>query len=94
MTKLKTILPKQNLLKLYHVLVHSNLTYGIAIRGSSSHLQKLQILQNKAVKALCNALYGNSAKPLYTKQSILQIQDIHKYEIVQLQQNINSNPIF
>ena len=42
-TKLKTILPKQNLLQLYYTLVHSHLTYGISIWGSRypSHLQKL-----------------------------------------------------
>ena len=59
LTKLKTILPKQNLLQLYHTLVHSNLTCGVSIWGSiySSYLQKLQKLQNKALKAICNAPY-------------------------------------
>ena len=44
LTKLKTILPNQNLLQLYYTLVHSHLTYEISIWGSTypSHLQKLQ----------------------------------------------------
>ena len=51
LTKLKTILPKQNLLQLYHTFVHSHLTYGISIWGSTylSYLQKLQKVQNKAL---------------------------------------------
>ena len=58
-TKLKTILSKQNLFQLYYTLVHSHLTYGITISSSiyPSHLQKLQVLQNKAAEAICNAPY-------------------------------------
>ena len=91
LTKLKTILSKQNLLQLYYTLVHSHLTYGISIWGSKypTHLQKLQKLQNKALKAICNAPYRSPAKPLYTKLNILQIQDVYKHEITKFMFNFN-----
>ena len=91
LTKLKIILPKQNLLQLYYTLVHSHLTYGISVWGSiyPSHLQKLRKLQNKALKAICNAPYQTPAKPLYTQLNILQIQDVYKHKIAKCMFNCN-----
>ena len=59
LTKLKSFIPQQTLLQLYHSLVHSHLTYGITIWGSTHtmYLQKLQNLQNRALKVACNAFF-------------------------------------
>ena len=91
LTKLKTIIHKQNLLQLYYTLVHSHLTYEISIWGSTypSHLQNLQKLQNKALKAICNAPCRSPAKPLYTQLNIFQIQDVYKHEISKFMFNCN-----
>ena len=91
LTKLKTILPKQNLLQLYYALVHSHLTYGISIWGSTypSYLQKLRKLQKKALKAICNVPYRSPAKPLYTQLNILQIQNVYKHENAKFMFNCN-----
>ena len=91
LTKLKTILPKQNLLQLYYTLVHSHLTYRISIWGSTypSYLHKLQKLQNKALKAIFNAPYRSPAKPLYTQLNILQIRNVYKHEIAKFMFNCN-----
>ena len=73
MTKLKRILPEQNLLQLYYTFVQSHLTYVITIWGSTcpSHLQKLQIVQNRAVKVICNAPYQSSADKLIAYNFII-----------------------
>ena len=67
------------------------MTYGISIWDSTypSHLQKLQKLQNKALKAICNAPYRSPAKPFYTQLNILQIQDVYKHEIAKFMFNCN-----
>ena len=89
LTKLKSFIPQQTLLQLYHSLVHSHLTYGITIWGSThtTYLQKLQNLQNRALKVVCNVPFLSSAKPLYKKLNILTIHDTFKHEVAKLVNN-------
>ena len=49
--------------------------YGIITWGStfSTHLHRIQILQNKAVRAVVGAHYHDSAKPILANLQILQI---------------------
>ena len=56
--KLETIILKQNLLQQYYTLaIHLNLWNHYMGLNISNLLQKLEILQNTAVKTICNALY-------------------------------------
>ena len=68
--------------------------YGIITWGStfSTHLHRLQILQNKAVRAVVGAHYHDSAKPILTN---LQIDDLFEFElaIFVFKWNRNSVPI-
>ena len=91
LTKLKSFVPQQTLLQLYHSLVHSHLTYGITIWGSTrtTYLQKLQNLQNRALKVVCNVPFRSSAKPLYKKLNILTIHDTFKHEVAKFVYNCN-----
>ena len=52
LNKLKCYFPKKILFKLYHALIYPHLLYAISIWGSTykSHLHKISILQNKAVR--------------------------------------------
>ena len=71
--------------------------YGIITWGStfSTHLHRLQILQNKAVRAVVGAHYYDSAKPIFANLQILQIDDLFKFEIAifAFKWNRNSVPI-
>ena len=69
LTKLKSFIPQQTLLQLYHSLVHSHLTYGITIWGSTH----TTYLQKRALKVVCNVPFLSSAKPLYKKLNIMTI---------------------
>ena len=91
LTKLRFFLPQETLLQLYHSLVHSQLTYGIIVWGSThtTYLQKLQVLQNKALKVVCNVSFLNSAKLLYKKLNILTIRNTYKHEVAKFVYNCN-----
>ena len=91
LSKLKSFIPLQTLLQLYHSLVHSHLTYGITIWGltHTTYLQKLQNLQNRALKVVCNVPFLNSSKPLYKKLNIMTIHDTFKHEVAKFVHNCN-----
>ena len=91
LTKLKSFIPQQTLLQLYHSLVDSHLTYGFTIWSSThtTYLQKLQNLQNKALKVVCNVPFLSSAKPLYKKLNIMMIHDTYRHEVAKFVHNCN-----
>ena len=78
-------------------LIHPLLLYGIITWGStfSTHLHRLQIFQNKAVRAVVGAHYHDSAKPILANLEIFQIDDLFKFEIAifVFKWNRNSVPI-
>ena len=83
---------------LFFALIHPLLLYGIITWDStfSTHLHRLQILQNKAVRAVVVAHYHDSAKPILANLPILQIDDLFKFEIAifVFKWNRNSAPIY
>ena len=78
---------------IYFSVVYSHLYYGIQAWGSAdpTTLNKLVILQNKAVRILSGVqyfqIYGQepgplpSSEPLYKKLEILKIHDIYEFSI-------------
>ena len=91
--KLKPFL-KDNLIRtIYFSVVYSHLYYGIQAWGSADPtiMNKLEILQNKAVRILSGKqyfqIYGQepgplpSSEPLYKKLEILKIKDIFELSI-------------
>ncbi len=82
----KHILTQKHLRTLYYSLVHPHLNYGTLIWGSAAktHVRKIEIMQNKAVRAITNSAYNASTKPLYTKLKILPLNSIYKHQIGKL----------
>ena len=78
---------------IYYSLVYSHLSYGIEVWGSASksNLNKLNILQHKAVRIISGVqyfqVYGQepgplpSSEPLYKNLEILKLDDIFKLNI-------------
>ena len=56
LSRLRYFFPTSTLLLLYYALVHPHLVYGLPLWGCTfpSYLQKLQILQNKALRLVSN----------------------------------------
>ena len=69
LSKLRLFLPQNALLKIHYALIHSQLTYGFIIWGSTfpSYLNKLQSLQNKAVKMIVDGSSPDNPTKLFNK---------------------------
>ena len=82
-SKLRHFLPTNALLNVHYAFIHPHLLYGLPIWGSSfpSHLKKLTVLQNKAIKLIGGGLPRDRATPFYYKLNILKLSDLFKLEI-------------
>ena len=79
----KKCLTTSNLKMLYYSLIHPYLTYGILLWGSAykTNLQKLIILQKKAVRCVTKSGYNDHTPPLFKKLLIAYLKDIYKIEL-------------
>ena len=93
--KLNKLLPQNALLTLYYSLVHPHLTYGILIWGSTykSHLQVLQLSQNKAMRALFEQQLSDRITPVYRKAQILKINDLYKLEVAKFMHQLSNKSL-
>ena len=68
-------------LTIYYSLIYSYLHYCCIIWGNACHsiIKPLQILQNRAVRLLSNKGYRDTATPLYSKLSIIKIENLAEY---------------
>ena len=73
MSKIRHYLPKTVLLNLYFALIHSQLLYGIAVWGSTYQtlINKLQVLQNKAMKMIEGRDWNSKVSDINLKHKIL-----------------------
>ena len=85
-SKLRLIFPQNALLKMYYALIHSQLTYGLIIWDSTfpSYLNKLQSLQNKAVKMIGGGSSPDNPTKFFNKFSILKLNDLFKLEVAKI----------
>ena len=86
LNKLKYFLPSSALLKLYYALIHSHFNYGLAVWGSTypTYLNKLKLLQNKAIRIVTFSHMSTSSKPLYIKSNILPLPKLFKFEVAKI----------
>ena len=82
LTKLKHCLPKSALIALYYGIVFLHPLYGIIIRGSTypTYLNKLQTIQNKAIRAISGSGWHVHVTLLYYEHKILKVNAIYKIE--------------
>ena len=81
---------------IYYACIYSKIKYGIEIYGSASktRLQKLQTLQNKLLRVLCNKDRMYNTNELYTELNLLEVHDIFKVSILSFVHNcVNGKPI-
>ena len=92
LSKLRYFFPSSTLL-LYHALVLLHLLYGLPIWGSTyeSYINKLQVLQNKAIRIITNSHWQSPITPQYRKLKVLKIADLYTYEIAKLMHQHSKN---
>ena len=78
-SRLKSTLPKDTLLKLYYALFQSHLLYGMTVWGTTypSYLKPLNILQNKTMRNIGGGTTYENPNAYYIKLGILKLQDLY-----------------
>src|SRR5271163_3285410 len=81
--RVRNILPQNALLMLYNTMVYPYLTYCNIVWGtaSASTLQRLVVLQNRAVRLVTRSTFRSSCHPLFVCLNILKLSDINKFQI-------------
>ena len=81
--KVSCFVPPYIIKTLYDSLIHSRLSYCNIIWGNtySSYLNRLHLLQKKAVRILSHSDYLAPSKPLFFIHRILNIFDIYKIHV-------------
>ena len=83
-------LPFNTLITLYHALVHSQLLYALPIWASTykTYLNKLEKLQNKALRIIFKTPLHDPITPLYRHSGILKLNDLFDFEVAKLMHQI------
>ena len=79
--RVKHILPLNALKSLYFALIQSRLQYCIAVWGNSNNVQKLQLIQKRAIRIINNKNCRHHTDPLFKANQILKITDMYKYHV-------------
>ena len=82
--KVKNILDVNTMKTLYYSFFYSHIHYGILLWGTSTYknnIDRIRILQKKAVRHVINAKYNEHSAPLFQKLSILNIDDLIESEL-------------
>ena len=83
MNKLKYCIPSRILHTLYCSLILPYLSYGIIIWGDTckTYLSKLEKLQKWAIRTISKAHYRSHTQPLFAKNKILKVSDMHSLDL-------------
>ena len=80
---IKNTLPTKYLRTLYQTLIQPHIEYGIIIWGATheSYINKLNVLQKKAIRIISNAKYNEHTSPLFKKLKLLKLNDIYELHL-------------
>ena len=72
----KYTLPAHALQSLYYSLIHCHMIYGLLAWGRARSVNKIFLLQARAVRTICKQKYRGHADPLFKKLNILKLNYI------------------
>ena len=78
LSKLKNLLPTHTKLILYNSLFRSHAEFGLCSWSSSKSkdIERICVLQKRAVKYMDNAKYSDHTGPIFKKHNILKFQNL------------------
>ena len=79
--KAKYYLPSKSLLTLYYALIYPYLTYCNLIWAYVTNLQRIYLLQKRAVRAISKADFRASSKPLFANLKNLDVFSIYSLQV-------------
>jgi hypothetical protein len=91
--KLRNVLPPSVRKIIYFSLIHSHISYACEIWGHTSdyYIEKLFIMQKKAVKAMCGQSYRSHSFQIFCQNSILPLRLLISYQsCIFIHNSINS----
>ena len=82
--KIRHFVPYEVLKLLYYSLLHSFLSYGIAVWGFTykSYFQKLFVLQKKIIKVMTSNKQTAHSTPIFANIQLLKIDDIRQLQLL------------
>ena len=91
--KLRHSVPRPILLNIYNSLIHPYLTYGLAAWGQAckTYLNKILILQKRALRLLYFADWHDHAIPLFLEANVLPITFLYYESVSALMHDINND---
>ena len=92
LSRLRSVASEETLRTVYFSLVHSKLKYCISTWGSAAvtKLKKLEPLQKRAMRIICQAPRLAHSEPLFKAQKVLKLTDIYKLQIAIIMAKFNS----
>lgn len=80
--KLQRLISKKSLRSVYFSHFHSLMSYGIVIRGNSTHAKRILILHKRAIRLLARVKHRHSCKQLFKSNSIMTHYSLYMYEVL------------
>lgn len=69
-------------MQMYYAFAHSHLTYGVALWGLSSHIHRIQVLQNKILKNILNLPILFNTLRLYEISNVMPVKGVCHFQLM------------
>ena len=93
--KIRNFCPIEVLISLYYSLFHCHLSYGISIWGVANKtlLEKVFLLQKKAIRAITKSDFLAHTDPLFKKLRITKLNDLYFIKLASLMWDYDNDVI-
>ena len=84
----KVILPYKIKLLIYNALIMSHINYCSSIWSGSPDIDKIEKLQKKAIRIICQKKYADHTDPLFHKTKTLKVEHLIELNFLKISNNI------